>query len=240
MKAATRATASTTTTWRRDAQDADVPPGRDRGVPCRRCSRRPRSWRADESARDGAVARPGRSVSGSPVGRRVQQPAVGPQRVEAALEREGRPRPEVAVVDLAVVPDGGDHVDHPVRLEASRVERAPARPPRRDAARRRCTRVLVLRRDSATLACVMPSSSASIVANTTHLTMLNHWSSPSGATGPSGSLRHDLVEDDVVVRVGERGPPRDELRAVAGDRVAAALLVGRVGRVDLRERRAAR
>ena len=41
---------------------------------------------------------------------------------------------------------------------------------------------------SSTLACVMPYSSASSSANTVHLTMSVHCSSPCATAGPSGSL----------------------------------------------------
>src|SRR5688500_12930254 len=49
---------------------------------------------------------------------RVEQAALGPQVVQPSVEVERRPRTQVAVVDLAVVADGTDHVDDPVGLEA--------------------------------------------------------------------------------------------------------------------------
>src|SRR3990170_7627330 len=51
----------------------------------------------------------GSAVAVLPVGRRVEQAAVGPQGVRPALEFERCTRTEMTVIDLAVVAHGRDH-----------------------------------------------------------------------------------------------------------------------------------
>src|SRR5215210_5634014 len=67
------------------------------------------SWRV----RGERQPRPGRQLRLS-VWRCVEEAAIGPERVGSALQLEAGARPEVAVVDFAVVADRADHVDHPV------------------------------------------------------------------------------------------------------------------------------
>src|SRR3984957_9606789 len=49
---------------------------------------------------------------------RVEQPTVGPEAIESALHVEGGLRPEMAVEDVAVVPDGGNDMLGSPRVEA--------------------------------------------------------------------------------------------------------------------------
>src|SRR3990170_9074061 len=58
------------------------------------------------------------AVAVLPIGRRVEEPAVGPQGVRPALELERCARTEMTVIDLAVVAHRRDHGHDPVGLEA--------------------------------------------------------------------------------------------------------------------------
>ena len=134
-----------------------------------------------------SVLRPGRAVT-SAVRRGVQQAAVGPQRVDAALEPE---RGEVPLEDLAVVPDLLDDLVGEVdRQPETGIERRrlPSSPVDLGAEEGCRLAVVAGVSISSTLAGVMPNSSAWIVAMIAQLTACAHCVSPSATAGASGSF----------------------------------------------------
>src|SRR3546814_12359265 len=61
----------------------------------------------------------GVSAVSSANGRSIEQAALGPQRVQPAIELYRAALAEMALEDLAIVADGGDHRDGPVVGEAA-------------------------------------------------------------------------------------------------------------------------
>src|SRR3954447_20457848 len=88
---------------------ARSPPSKSRPAASRRCgsSGRLDAWAAAPSV--------------STERYRVHQAAVGPQRVLAALELEGRVLADIALEAVAVVPDLLDDVVHPLLVDADRL-----------------------------------------------------------------------------------------------------------------------